>query len=401
MRHVVVLFVHFIATLARLLGPGGVRSLVAESLLLKHQLLIVNRSRQRTPNLRSSDRILAGLLALLVRPTRLLRSAVVPKPSTLLAIHKAMSKQKYRMLFSSKRRRKPGPKGPNAQLVHVVVEMKQRNPNWGCPRIAQQVAVVFHIPIDKDVVRRILAHHYLPGQDSGGPSWLTFLGHMRDSLWSMDLFRCESAMLRTHWVLVVMDQYTRRIIGFGVHAGMVDGVALCRMFNRAIRGQRRMPNFLSSDNDPLYRFHQWQANVRILDVTEIKSVPYVPLSHPFVERLIGTVRHEARIERLAQHHQHLQIHRWRALLHHHQRPRKNGRRRGRSHQGRSPLESRESRQVVRQEIQRAGQALKLSARLPVCTSVRLPLPLATPHRSRSAKLRRGRWLPFDHRNTRT
>ena len=102
MRHVVVLFVHFIATLARLLGPGGVRSLVAESLLLKHQLLIVNRSRQRTPNLRSSDRILAGLLALLVRPTRLLRSAVVPKPSTLLAIHKAMSKQKYRMQFSSR-----------------------------------------------------------------------------------------------------------------------------------------------------------------------------------------------------------------------------------------------------------------------------------------------------------
>ena len=71
-----------------------------------------------------------------------------------------------------------------------------------------------------------------------------------------------------------------------------DGVALCRMFNRAIRGQRRMPNFLSSDNDPLYRFHQWQANLRILDVTEIKSVPYVPLSHPFVERLIGTVRRE-------------------------------------------------------------------------------------------------------------
>jgi len=91
MRHLVVLFIHFIATLARLLGPGGVRSLVAESLLLKHQLLIVNRSRQRTPNLRSSDRILAGLLALLVRRTRLLRPAIVLKPSTLLAIHKEPS----------------------------------------------------------------------------------------------------------------------------------------------------------------------------------------------------------------------------------------------------------------------------------------------------------------------
>jgi hypothetical protein len=53
-----------------------------------------------------------------------------------------------------------------------------------------------------------------------------------------------------------------------------------------------MPKYLSSDNDPLYRFHQWQANLRILEVTEIKSVPYVPLSHPFVERLIGTLRRE-------------------------------------------------------------------------------------------------------------
>jgi hypothetical protein len=52
-----------------------------------------------------------------------------------------------------------------------------------------------------------------------------------------------------------MDQYTRRIIGFGVHAGKVDGVALCRMFNYAIRGHRWLPKYLSSDNDPLYRFH--------------------------------------------------------------------------------------------------------------------------------------------------
>jgi hypothetical protein len=100
------------------------------------------------------------------------------------------------------------------------------------------------------------AHHYRPGQYSGGPSWLTFLGHMKDSLWSMDLFGCESATLRTHWVLVVMDQYSRRIIGFGVHAGTVDGGALCRMFNRAIRGQSRVQRYLSPDNDPLYRLHR-------------------------------------------------------------------------------------------------------------------------------------------------
>jgi len=191
MRPLIVLFIHLIAVLTQLLQPGGVHSLVAESLPLKHQLLIVNRSRNRSPTLSSWDRILAGWMALLVRPTRLLRSAIVLKPSTLLALHKAMSKRKYRMLFSPNRRRKPGPKGPSAELIHLVVEMKQRNPNWGCPRIAQQIALAFHIHIDKDVVRRILARHYRPGQDSGGPSWLTFLGHTRDSLWSMDLFRAN------------------------------------------------------------------------------------------------------------------------------------------------------------------------------------------------------------------
>src|SRR6516162_5126099 len=59
-------------------------------------------------------------------------------------------------------------------------------------------------------------------------SWLSFIDHAKDSLWSLDLFRCESAILRTYWVLVVMDQFTRRIVGFAVHRGVVDGLALCR-----------------------------------------------------------------------------------------------------------------------------------------------------------------------------
>jgi putative transposase len=63
------------------------------------------------------------------------------------------------------------------------------------------------------------------------------------------------------------------------------------MFNRATRGHTP-PTYLSSDHDRLYLFHQWQANLRILDVEAIKTVPYAPRSHPFVERLIGTIRRE-------------------------------------------------------------------------------------------------------------
>jgi hypothetical protein len=101
-----------------------------------------------------------------------------------------MEKRKHRMLFSPKVHEQSGPKGPSKELIAAVVETKQRNPGWGCPRIAQQINLAFGIDIDKDVVRRILSIHYRPGSASG-PSWLTFLGHMKDSLWSCDLFRCE------------------------------------------------------------------------------------------------------------------------------------------------------------------------------------------------------------------
>jgi transposase InsO family protein len=88
-----------------------------------------------------------------------------------------------------------------------------------------------------------------------------------------------------------IDRLARATTRFGVHRGVVDGVTLCQMFNRAI-GRQPAPTYLSSDHDPLYRFHQWQANLRILDVEAIKTVPCVPLSHPVVERLIGTIRRE-------------------------------------------------------------------------------------------------------------
>jgi putative transposase len=60
---------------------------------------------------------------------------------------------------------------------------------------------------------------------------------MKDSLWSADLFRCESIVLRSYWVMVVMDLFTRRIVGFSVEPADIDDVAVCRMFNQAISGK--------------------------------------------------------------------------------------------------------------------------------------------------------------------
>jgi len=170
MRDLAILFIHLLTTIARLMCPGGARAVVAESLLLKHQLVVLNRGRERATNLHPMDRVMAGLCTLFIRPSRLLRVAVVLRPSTLLAFHAALVKRKYRQLFTPKRRGKPGPKGPSPELIAAIVETKRHNPSWGCRRIAQQLCLVFDLEIDKDVVRRVLARHFRPDPGAYGPS---------------------------------------------------------------------------------------------------------------------------------------------------------------------------------------------------------------------------------------
>jgi hypothetical protein len=208
MKDLLLILAHLLTTLAKLLGPGGAKAIVAGSLLMKQQLIVINRSRRRAPNLTIIDRLLLDFWSLFLSSHRIRRAAVILRPSTLLNFHNILKKRKYRLLYTARRKGKPGPKGPSQALIEAIVELKRRNTRFGCPRIAQEINKAFGLNTDKDVVRRVLAKHYQPGPDSaGGPSWLTFIGHMKDSLWSVDLFHCESILLKTHWVLVVMDRH--------------------------------------------------------------------------------------------------------------------------------------------------------------------------------------------------
>ena len=171
------LFVHLLTTIAKLLRPGGSRAVVADSLLMKQQLLVINRSRRRAPNLSALDRFLFGFWSLFLNLRRIHRAAVIIRPSTLLNFHDILKQQKYRLLYSSGRKGKPGPKGPSQELIQAIVELKQRNSRFGCRRIAQQINKAFGVAIDKDIVRRVLEKHYHPYHDDNGPSWLTFIGH--------------------------------------------------------------------------------------------------------------------------------------------------------------------------------------------------------------------------------
>ncbi len=163
MKDFLLTLLHLAVLTARLCGPGGVRAVIAENLVLQPQLIVLRRGRRRAPSLTLSDRLLCGFESLFLSPTRIHKVAIALRPSTRLAFHHALVRRKYRRLFSSTPcPRKPGPRGPDNPLIQAIVELKSRNPRFGCPRIARIISQTFGVDIDKNVVYRVLATHYRP-----------------------------------------------------------------------------------------------------------------------------------------------------------------------------------------------------------------------------------------------
>jgi len=278
--------VHCIITL---LKPGGLRAILAETIALRIQLIAANRKLKRSPKLSPFQRLLLAVVAAVVPRNRLNKICILVKPATVLKFHRYLIKRKYSKLYSTKTPAKGRPK-LSIEIKILVIEIKTKNPCFGCPQIASLVTNRTGVSISHESVRRILKEKFF-GTPGIGPSWLTFLGHQVDSLWSLDFFRVESITLKSHWVMVVMDQFSRHIIGFAVIKGNITGELTCWMFN-SILSAKTPPTRVSHDNDPLFKFHRWTSNMDMLEIDEVWTIPFVPISHPFCERLIGTIRRE-------------------------------------------------------------------------------------------------------------
>jgi hypothetical protein len=222
-----------------------------------------------------------------MRPGRIRKAAIVLKPATLTKFRRALLSRNYHRLFSSRKNAKPGPKGPANDLVRVIVELKQRNAHFGCPRIAQQINKAFGVNIDKDVVRRVLAKHYRPAPYDGGPSWLTFLRHTRNSLCSIALFQRKSILSTIHSILLAIGQFTRRLIGCGISGCHFDQLVVCSLSDAGIPVVDDSKS-LSPIHDPPFSHHRCRG--KLLGVCHTRTVAIFPRAPPVSEPRIRTRR---------------------------------------------------------------------------------------------------------------
>ena len=75
MKDIFLIVIHLAVTAAKLLGPGGMRAVIADNVLPKQQLIVLRRPRRRAPNLTVTDRFVFGFGSLFLRPERIRKVA--------------------------------------------------------------------------------------------------------------------------------------------------------------------------------------------------------------------------------------------------------------------------------------------------------------------------------------
>ena len=200
---------------ATLCGRGGVRAVIAENLLLKQQLIVLRRPRQRAPRLTASDRLLFGFGSLFLSPRTNPkgRHRRTPLRRSWRFIRRWCVARTADCSRRASARRNPDPRGrarhssrPSSSSSREILGSAVHGLRASSRERSGSTSI-------RTSCTACCQNTIAPSLGGTGPSWVSFIGHTTDSLWSVDLFRGGSIVLWSDWVLVVMDQFTRRLVG--------------------------------------------------------------------------------------------------------------------------------------------------------------------------------------------
>jgi putative transposase len=256
------------------------KHLLAENLMLRHQLAVLQRSAGR-PELRPTDRLLWAVG--LRRLPGWKKCLMIVQPETVARWHRMGFKLFWRWRSSSR----SGGRPPLPDDVrHLIIRMAMENFTWGSRRIQGELLKVGH-RIGRTTIRRILREVRGPFRPSA--TWRSFLRSQAEGIWSCDIFTVTTVAFRRLYVMVVIAHVSRELKQVAITDSPTT--AWCIQVMREVTPADRCPTFLIHDNDARFggQFDQaiWHMGIR-----PIRTPLRAPRANSICERVIGTLRRE-------------------------------------------------------------------------------------------------------------
>ena len=181
-------------------------SLATEILVLRQQLLVLNRTVKR-PKLRRRDRLFWVLLSRLWKDWR--EALIILKPETVIKWHR----EGFRLYWRWKSKAPIGRPPIDREIRELIRRISRENPLWGAPRIQSELRLLGFNVTEKTVAKYRVKHAKPPSQ-----TWKTFLANHANQIAAVDFFTIPTINFRVLYCFIVLLHGRRKIVHFNVTA---------------------------------------------------------------------------------------------------------------------------------------------------------------------------------------
>jgi putative transposase len=254
-------------------------ALVADNLLLRHQLAVLTRPTRKRPRLRARDKLFWVVVRALRGDWR--RHLVLVRPESVIRWHR----QAWRLFWRWRSRGPIGRPPLSAEVRDLIATMAHDNPHWGSERIRGEL-----LKLGLVVSKRSIQRYRWRGP--AGPSsqtWRTFLHNHADHLWAADLLTVQTLTFKTLYVLVFIAHSRRELVHVNVTANPTAAWVWRQLIEATPWGNK--PRHLLRDRDAVYG-RDFRQRARRIGIDAIATPVASPRANAVIERFMGTLRRE-------------------------------------------------------------------------------------------------------------
>jgi putative transposase len=254
-------------------------ALMAENLLLRHQLAVLTRPTRRRPRLRARDKLFWVVVRALHRDWR--RHLVLVRPETVIRWHR----QAWRLFWRWRSRGSIGRPRLSAEVRDLIATMARDNPRWGSERIRGEL-LKLGLVVSKRSIQRYRRRG--PAHPSS-QTWRMFLLNHAHHLWAVDLLSVQTLTFKTLYVLVFITHRRRQLVHLNVTANPNSAWVWQQVIQATPWGTK--PRHLLHDHDAIYG-RDFRQRARRIGIDAIATPIASPRANGVIERFIGTLRRE-------------------------------------------------------------------------------------------------------------